>query len=198
MKIEIVFSRKRKDDFRKKMKRPSKEVFMKKGLRVVLVGLALTAMVGTALAAGPGFGMRQNVNCPGWGDRLNLGQEQKGKLYDLRAKHLKETGSLRNELRVKWLELRALWAAPNPDRDKIQAKQKEINALRDQLQAKATDFRLEARKVLTPEQAAQLETYGPGMGFRGKGRHYRMGGLGPCGGFGQGPGRGFGSGGPGI
>ena len=158
----------------------------KKG-KALIVGLTLAAMTGTAFAAGPGYGFGKNVNCPGYGDRLNLTQEQRTNLNELKERNWKDTVALRNEMQTKRLELRTLWSAPDPDRSKILAKQKELNALRDQLQAKLTDSRLEARKILTPEQAAQIGTFRGGMGFRGMGRA-RMGGqgYGPCGGFGGG------------
>jgi hypothetical protein len=59
--------------------------------------------------------------------------------------------------------------------------------LRAQLQEKSTKNRLEMRKVLTPEQQAQLGAYGPGFGP----------GFGPGSGMkgGFGPGRGMGYGG---
>jgi zinc resistance-associated protein len=168
--------------------------------KIWMVGLALLAMGGVAVAAGPGYGSGRNVNCPNGYNQLNLTPEQKTKLNELQEKQWKETVSLRNEMQTKRLELRTLWTAPTPDKDKILTKQKEINALRDQLQAKATDFRLEARRILTPEQAAQVGTFGPGMGSggpMGMGGH-RMGRQGPCYGTGTGfgPGAGFGPGGP--
>lgn len=183
----------------------------KSKVKVWMVGGALLAMSSLALAAGPGFGRGNNPNCPGGFDQLNLTAEQKTKLNDLREKTWKETVTLRNEMQTKRLELRTLWTNPNPDKDKIQAKQKELSDLRNKLQAKMTDSRLEARKQLTPEQAAQVATHGPGMGmgmgFGGGGMHRmgRMGpgncdgpggagfgpGSGPCGG----PGQGFGPGG---
>ena len=161
--------------------------------KVWMVGGALLAMSSLAIAAGPGFGRGNNPNCPGGFDQLNLTAEQKTKLNDLREKTWKDTVTLRNEMQTKRLELRTLWTNPNPDKDKIQAKM--------------TNSRLEARKQLTPEQAAQVATNGPGMGFGGGGMH-RMGGMGrgncdspggggfgPGGGPGRGPGQGFGPGG---
>ena len=47
----------------------------------------------------------------------------------------------------------------------MKAKQEEILNLRSKLQEKGANLRLEVRKVLTPEQLAQLPTFGPGMGF---------------------------------
>jgi len=163
-------------------------------VKIWMVGLALVAIAGVAVAAGPGYGFRGSVNCPFGYNQLNLTPEQKTKLSELQEKNWKDTISLRNEMQTKRLELRTLWTASNPDKDKILSKQKELNELRNKLQVKSTDFRLEARKVLSPEQAAQAGTFGPGMGFGGgMGRHrmWRQGpGGGPCGG-GFGPGAGF-------
>jgi zinc resistance-associated protein len=166
-----------------------------------MVALALVAMAGLAVAAGPGFGSGGYGNCPQGYNQLNLTPEQKTKLTEMQEKHWKDTVTLRNEMQTKRLELQTLWTAPNPDKDKILAKQKELNELRNKMQGKGTDFRLEARKVLTPEQAAQVGTFGPGKGFggpMGMGKHKMMRGNwgGPCQGDGAGPcqGAGFGPG----
>lgn len=166
--------------------------------KVWMVGAALLAMSGLAIAAGPGFGRGNNPNCPGGVDQLNLTDEQKTNMNELREKTWKNTVPLRNEMQAKRLELQTLWTNPNPDKNEILAKQKEMNDLRNKLQARMTDSRLEARKYLTPEQAAQVATHGPGMGCGGGGMH-RMGrgmGHGNCDGPGSGPGgAGFGPGG---
>jgi len=167
-------------------------------IKVWMVGLALIAMAGLAVASVPGDGIGSKVNCPPAVDRLKLTPEQKTKLGELREKYWKDNVSLLNDMRIKRLELRILWAAPNPDKDKILAKQKELNEIRDKMQDKATDFRLEIRTILTPEQAAQIGAFRAGMGFhRGMGRH-RMWRQGPYGGPGQGggPGGGGQGGGP--
>jgi zinc resistance-associated protein len=159
-------------------------------VKIWMVGLSLIALAGLAVAAGPGYGMGGDGNCPAGMNQLNLTPEQKTKFGELQEKHWKETVSLRNEMQTKRLELQTLWTAPTPDKNKILAKQKELNELRDKMQAKATDFRLDIRKSLTPEQAAQMGSMGSIRGFhRGMGRH-RMGQQGPCGGSGQGAGPG--------
>ncbi len=89
-------------------------------------------------------------------------------------------------MQIKQLELKTLWAQTSPDQEKILAKQKEINALRTQMQEKGTMHRLEMRKILTPEQQAQLGAYGPGFG------HGFGPGPGMRGGFGPGRGMGYG------
>jgi Spy/CpxP family protein refolding chaperone len=80
-------------------------------------------------------------------------------MEDLEESFLKGINQLRKELKVKQNELRTLWVERNPDQDKILAKQKEINALEAQLQEKARWYRLETKKLLTPQQKAQLGTF---------------------------------------
>lgn len=87
--------------------------------------------------------------------QLNLTQEQQDKLKELRDTFRKETVFLRNNIKVKRMELQTLWTVPQPEKDKILAKQKELMDLVVQLQMKAVDFRLTARSYLSPEQAAQ-------------------------------------------
>jgi Spy/CpxP family protein refolding chaperone len=171
-------------------------------MKKMIVGLmvvALLATAGMAMAQGWGRGMGYGPG-PGaeygpgsgmgygpkgsWGPALNLTAEQNQKIQAMREGFFKETLPLRNEMQIKQLELRTLWAQTNPDQEKILAKQKEINALRAQMQEKATKNRLEMRKVLTPEQQAQIGAFGPGFG-PGAGP-----GMGMRGGFG--PGRGMG------
>ena len=107
---------------------------------------------------------------------LNLTPEQKTKLKELVGNFRKETVFLRNDLKVKRLELRALWTVPMPDKDKIIAKQKEIIDLTTQLKMKSIDFRLAIHSVLTSEQAAQVGMLNPGVGHR---CHMRKGMMGP-------------------
>ncbi len=91
----------------------------------------------------------------------NLTPEQSAKLTELRQQHDKEIIPLRNELTAKHAELRNLWVQGNPDEAAIKAKQQEINELRNQLQDKMTEYRLEVGKILTPEQRAQLQSARP-------------------------------------
>ncbi len=136
------------------------------GLGLILV-LALVATV--ALARGPGFG-------PGFGRFFggpaygvppipNLTAEQSAQIQVLRDGFLKEIEPLQKELYAKGTELRNLWQSPNPDQTTVAAKQKEMFTLRSQIQEKATNLGLEIRKVLTPEQLAQLPAFNQGAGF---------------------------------
>ena len=131
--------------------------------------LALALMASAALAWGP---VRPRL---WYGTRIwypaipNLTAEQSAQIQALRDGFLKEIEPLQKELYTKGQELRQLWSTPNADPAAIKAKQDEIFGLRTQLQEKATSLRLEIRKVLTPEQLAQLPAagrgFGPGIGF---------------------------------
>jgi len=168
-----------------------------KKLFVAALAIAFLASAGIALAqgwgrgAGMGYGPCGQGYGPGPGgpgylaSSLNLTPEQNQKIQAMNEAFFKETIPLRNDLMAKQFELRSLWAQTNPDQEKILAKQKEINALRTQLQEKATMHRLEMRKVLTPEQLAKFQGgfgMGPGSGMGpgyGRGRGYGMG-FGNC------------------
>ena len=149
------------------------------GLGLILV-LALAATV--ALAWGPGFGpgFGRGFGGPAFGfpPIPNLTAEQSSKIQTLREASLKEVEPLQKDLWTKKTEFRNLWLSSDADPAVITAKQKEIFDLQSKLQEKATNLGLEIRKVLTPEQLAQLPTFSQGMGF------------GPGAGFG--PGMGFG------
>lgn len=113
----------------------------------------------------------------GWGCmNANVTPEQSAQLFDLKQQFMNDTAGLRKQMMVKRTELAALWQSGTPDQNQIQAKQEEVNALRDQLQAKRNAFRSQAQTI-SPQA-------GMGMG-RGAGRGMVMGkgrGMGPgCG-----------------
>jgi Spy/CpxP family protein refolding chaperone len=136
--------------------------------KTTIIGLSLTlvlALIATAaLAWGPGRGYGMG---PGYGTPAipNLTAEQSSKIQALQKAHLDEIAPLQQDLYNKRTELRSLWLTQNPDQAAITAKQKEALNLQSTLQEKSTNLRLEIRKVLTPEQQAQLAAVGPGMGF---------------------------------
>jgi Spy/CpxP family protein refolding chaperone len=131
--------------------------------------------MGPGCAMGPGHGMGSGCgigpDC-GMGPyalaNLNLSAEQSSKIQALGEARLKEVSPLQNQLFSKRAELGLLWIQSNPDQEKITAKQKEISNLRDQVQEKATQYRLELRKVLTSEQKAQLAVLKMERGCCGK------------------------------
>lgn len=124
-------------------------------------------VVSLLLAVALAFGlvtMDSGYAQPGMGPRgAALTPEQAQKIYDLRQQFLKETEELRQQMFVKRNELNSLWASPTPDEAQILAKQKELNALRDQIQAIAVKYQAQARKI------APNAYFGWGKGM-GKGR----------------------------
>ncbi len=146
---------------------------MKKGKLslVLLLALSLSLTMAASSWARP------------WGcgpGAMNLTTEQASQLFDLKQKFMNDTAGLRKEMMVKRTELAALWRADNPDEKQILAKQKELNALKEQMQQKAVGFKMQARKIC-PQGPVSM---GPG------------GGMGACGmGMARGHGGGMGHGG---
>ena len=155
------------------------------------MSLLLTSQV---FAWGPGSGPgRGNGYCREAGfEKLNLTAEQKTRIEALQDANYKATKSVREKMFDKSVELRRLWLVANPDKDKITAAQKEIRALRDDMQDKLTAMGLEIRKILTPEQNEKLANsrWGRGPGFGPRGGMRGQGEFGP--GHGPGPGLGMG------
>jgi Spy/CpxP family protein refolding chaperone len=173
---------------------------MKKVSMVFAAVLISTALTATAFAFGPGGGWGRGHGgrpCYNQGDgpipaasQLNLTAEQTEKIKVLRETHLKNVTPLRDKMFSKRAELKLLWLQTSPDQNKIMSVQKEIRALRDQLEDKRTSHRLDVFNLLTPEQRTKFQAYG---GHRGRG----MGGPcigGPGGPGGPGGGPGFGPG----
>ena len=164
---------------------------MKKKIVIGLsLALALALVAAVALAWGPGFGppgFSRGFRGPAYGvpPIPNLTAEQSSKIQVLRDGFLKEIESLQKELYAKGQELRNLWQSPNPDQAAIAVKQKEIFNLQSKLQEKSTSLGLEVRKVLTPEQLAQLPAFSQGAFGPGAGFGPRSMGFGPM--MGRGP-----------
>jgi Spy/CpxP family protein refolding chaperone len=165
-----------------------------KKMVVAILGIALLVTSGLALAQGWGRGPGMGGG-PGGGmglgpcaANLNLTAEQIKGMQDLRTKHFTETAPQRETLFARNAELRSLWAQKDPKPEDILNKQKEVNALQAQLQELATQHRLEARKILTPEQQTQLQNCLSDTGNLGPGYGKRGGEYGPGRGMGMGPG----------
>ncbi len=98
----------------------------------------------------------------------------------MRQKFNEETAQLRGSILTKRLELQSLWTNPKADSNAIMGKEKELRDLQNQMKDKVVQYKLEARKFLTPEQIAEFGAgHGMGPGF---GRGHMMGhgrGMGP-------------------
>jgi len=157
---------------------------MKKIVTVVAV-IALVAIVASPAMANRAWrGGYGNVAELSGMRGIDLTAEQTEKLNAMRETQLKDIKPLQDQLYSKSGELRLLWLSKTPDQEKIMALQKEVQNLRNQMAEKATTYRLEARKILTPEQLTKIQSYGMGRGMARMG-----GGSGMMGGHGYGWGR---------
>ena len=131
---------------------------------VIALGLAVVILLGITYvyASGPGFGQgRGQKNCAGGFGAANLTSEQQTKLQELRQKHHNEAAPFRDKMFSLRQEIRTLWSDPKADPKVIQSKTKEMSDLRDQMQDKMVQFRLDARNLLTPNQ---IQALGAGCG----------------------------------
>ena len=142
---------------------------------VVLLALALTLGLAASSWARPGGG---GMGC-GMMGAMNLTPDQAGKLFDLKEKFRTDTADMRKQMMVKHAELAALRKAEKPDQAVIDAKQKELKALWDQMKEKRTAFKLEATKI-SPDLAKAFD-HGKGGGKRHGGCPMGGGGMGPMG-----------------
>jgi Spy/CpxP family protein refolding chaperone len=111
------------------------------------------------------------------GKRLGLDEQQRAGLQELRRKFKAETAQLMGELVTQRQELQSLWSDPKADAKTILAQERKLRDLEDHMRDKVVQYRLEARKLLTPEQIERLGFrlrggMGPGFG-RGIHRHDR-------------------------
>jgi Spy/CpxP family protein refolding chaperone len=126
---------------------------------LLVLGLAVSLGLAASVWAQPmGKGMGQGPVM------VNLTPEQAAKIFDLREKMYADTVELRKQGFVKHAELAALLKAEKPDQTAIQAKQKELEALADQMQKKMAAFQSEAKKIAPDFDMGMGMGMGPGPG----------------------------------
>lgn len=169
--------------------------------RKILVLMCMALVLAAVTVAQAQAGQGKNRQGRGGGDglypgcplNLNLSPEQKAKMQEIRNVFFRNTTGLRADVFKKEQELDAAMLDRAVDTEKAKKLQDEISSLRAQLSQKQLQAQLEARKLLTPEQFAQLPPgctmgIGPGGG-RGCGMGFGPGGgRGPDDGFGRGQG----------
>ena len=102
----------------------------------------------------------------GFGAFLNLTQEQKDRMKELRSRFSADTHDLKYDIRLKHLEMKKLFTDPKTDDQTLLAKQKELSALVLKLMDKKAQMKIEWRKILTPEQLQKLDRMPKGRGMR--------------------------------
>ena len=149
--------------------------------------MVVALIVGMAIAASPAAAHREwrggygsgpgNVADIAGTPGLNLSAEQSERIGALREAHRRDIKPLQEELMGKGRQLRELWLAKTPDREKILALQREVHDLRGRLLEKLAAYRLGVLQMLTPDQQAKVRAF---EAERHRGR------MGPAG-TGQGP-----------
>jgi Spy/CpxP family protein refolding chaperone len=129
----------------------------RKHFKTVLLVTLIVGLVGATSAFAFRGGMGGGMGCGmgggmghGMGMRMmmNLTPEQAGQVFDLRQKFMNDTAELRKSMMVKGAELAQLWKAENPDEKSIQAKVKELGALKSQMMEKAVAQRFAMKKIV--------------------------------------------------
>jgi len=106
----------------------------------------------------PGFGGRSHEGGGLFGRQpldfssLNLSDEQKQKIQQIRAKNGTAARSLQKSLRGNRDQLRDLMFDPNTSDEQLRAKRKELRQAQDRLEEMQLNDFLSIRKVFTPEQ----------------------------------------------
>jgi Spy/CpxP family protein refolding chaperone len=146
--------------------------------RIILMIAVLVSVSANAWAfrngcgMGPGIGMVTPFH---WASNLELTESQKAEIQTRQQAFAEEMSPLRDKLFSRRMELRELWSQTTPDQARISSKQQEIRDLQSQIQELATQYQLDCRELLTPEQKEKLGTsvaYQGGMrGGRGWGGH---------------------------
>ena len=164
-----------------------RSLFLTLGAAALVVAIAVP--VAFSHGPGPGGGPDGKGDGPR-GDRmgrlvekLGLDATQQAKLEKLKTAHQDDAQALRDQIRSIREETKALWLAPNPDKQKILAAERQAQAIEGKLAESRVEFMFAARGVLTPEQFKSFVELRKEHGGRHGGRH---------GGWGGGKGKGMG------
>jgi Spy/CpxP family protein refolding chaperone len=88
---------------------------------------------------------------------LNLSQEQRAKMREIRERFLADTHDLRYDMAEKRIEMRKLFTNPKTDDASLLAKHKEVRDIMLKLMDRKAQMKIEWRKVLNPEQIKMLD-----------------------------------------
>ena len=97
---------------------------------------------------------------------LNLTQEQRDKMKEIRSRFQADTHDLKYDIGLKRLEMRKVFTDPKTDDQTLLAKQKELGMLVQKLMERRGQMKIEWRHVLTPEQIQKLDRMPKGRGMR--------------------------------
>ena len=130
---------------------------------LVLLALLLVRLTTVVFAAPPDpgqagpHGFQKHHRFHKFGPCLNLTQEQRDKMKEIRTRFQADTHDLKYDIRIRKLEVRKLFTDPKTDDATLLAKEKELNARKAQFMDKKAEMKVEWRKILTPEQIQMLD-----------------------------------------
>jgi Spy/CpxP family protein refolding chaperone len=114
-------------------------------------------------------------------ETLGLDAQQAARLKTMHETHRDAVKSIREQVKARREGMKSLWLAPNPDRSKITAAQREIQALHGQIGEERIDFLFGVRSVLRPDQFQKFIELAPGRHGKGPRHGARHGGgAEPC------------------
>lgn len=96
---------------------------------------------------------------------LNLTSDQSEKIQTLRENRWNELKPLRTRLFAKLEELKSMLTRNKRDESRIQVMQSEILSIQSKIHDRLTAYRLELKKILTPDQQSKLTAYGLERGY---------------------------------
>jgi Spy/CpxP family protein refolding chaperone len=136
---------------------------MKKGMMTAAVIVLAAIAVSPATAnrewrGGYGSGPGNVADIAGIAG-LDLSPEQTERIGALRESHRRDIKPLQEQLIGKGRQLRELWLATTPERERIMVLQREVHDLRGRLLEKLAAYRLEVLQMLTPEQQAKTRAF---------------------------------------
>lgn len=123
---------------------------------------------------GPAMGMGRGRRAEELRAKLNLTDEQKTRLADIRDRRARAAIPIEGDLRIASLDLNKLMRADKPDQRAIDAQIDKIANLRASLHKNRVAGHLEGRAVLTPAQQKTLREYGGGLMGRAMRDGHRM------------------------
>lgn len=125
---------------------------------------------------GKGFGskgMKQGQQNNNW---MNLSDEQKAKMQELRTAHMQESKSLRDEAEEVQLKQKHLMTSQNIDEKLIMANIDRLSGIQNKLAKMKVDHKMEVRKILTEDQLSLFLSHsgmGRGLGQGNKHRNFK-------------------------